>query len=263
MRHTLLILTALTLSACTTRIEPAPDTQLTNTPEAVETVEPETPILQDHYAEGWDVSRGWPGEYPPGFSVLDDDVIVMGRSVMQPLTEPDVACALPKFATYQQWNTARVDGDALDFRTATKLFDITITTNAPIEVPGDALGYSTKLLQLETGDVLVYKRYLGEGYAIIAHDGVDYEINEAELTDISDFADASIAVGYQEDLWVNVKCVGDFGVRAWVLYDEARQHTDIGPTPIIGFGDSRDITGFDLNEIRNQIEAEKDYEAGF
>ncbi|GAB5459535.1 MAG: hypothetical protein Hens3KO_25650 [Henriciella sp.] len=259
MRHTLLAVTILALSACSTRIEPAPSPQTINTPDPVETSISEPDMTIDSYAEGWDLSRGWPGEYPPGFSVLTEGVTLIGRSVMQPLAEADTPCPLPKFATYQPWNDERAEADELDFRTATKLFDITMTTNAPIEVLADALGTSSKLLHLKTGDVLVYKRYLGEGFAIIAHDGVDYEINEVELSDISDFAEKSIAIGYQEDLWVNVKCASEQESRAWILYDEARQNSGIGPTPIFGFGDSRDITGFDLPDIRQQIEMEEEF----
>lgn len=263
MRHTLLAVTVLAVTACSTSIDPAPSSQTVDMQDVTETPVSEPDTMIDSYAEGWDLSRGWPGEYPPGFSVLEEGVTLMGRSVMQPLSEADMPCPLPKFATYQQWNVARVESDDLDFRTATKLFEITMTTDAPIEVLADALGTTSKLLQLKTGDVLVYKRYLGEGFAIIAHDGVDYEINEVELSDISDFAEKSIAVGYQEDLWVNVKCADEPGNRAWILYDEARQNSGIGPTPIFGFGDSRDITGFDLPEIRQQIEMEEEYESGF
>lgn len=262
MRISTMVCSAALLGACTSTIVPVPEP----TPEAptepvsiaTDILPVETPDLSivapENYDDGWNVSGGWPGEYPPGFSVLEEGVVLQGRTAMHPLTEATIACPVSKLATYQQWNFLRTDADDLDYVVATKLFDITMTSDAPIEVPDDEMGYQAKQLPLKKGDVLTYQRYLGEGYAIISFGGVDYEINEAELVNVSDINEAASADGLVEDLWVEVACGDEAASRAWVLYDEVINTSGIGPTPITGYGESADITEADIAGVREQME---------
>ncbi len=257
-----LVLSIGIIAACTSTVEPPPvavdPVEATITP----LIEPEpVPVATlPEYDATWYISSGWPGEYPPGFSILEPGIVLTGRAQMHPLAEANLACPVEEFATYQPWNFVRAEADALDFRVATRLFEITMTTDAPIEVPADDMGYVLKLLPLKAGDVLTYKRYLGEGYAIIAHDGVDYEINEAELANVSDINRAVEAVDGGEDLWVEVKCHDAAASRAWVLYDEAIVTAGVGPTPITGYGMSVDLTPKDVDGVRLQMQLDADSE---
>lgn len=243
------------LTACSSG--PLSDKSGTDTPaasaatSAVEAaVTPDIEPLQTVYGDDWFVSGGWPGEYPPGFSILEDNVVLAGRADMDPDLAAEITCRMPKLATYQQWNTDRVDADDLDFVSASKKYEITMTANAPIAVPADELGYSTRQIDLKAGDVLTYKRYLGEGWAIISYQGTDYEINEAELVNVSNIDSSGQAVGSGEDLWVQVTCLDSKSTRAWLLYKEAMEDPGVGPTPVIGYGEARDLTPADLIEAR-------------
>ena len=254
MRISISLFGAACLAACATEVATAPlPVQDDPAPEIVAEAPLETPELVStqvpEYGETWNISGGWPGEYPLGFSVLEDDVVLQGRTNMHPLTEPTVACPLDRFATYQQWNFARGDADDLDFVVANRMIDVTMTADAPIEVPAGEFGYETKALMLKSGEVLSYKRYLGEGFAIVGYQGSDYEINEAELVNVSDIDEAVNASGIGEDLWVEVTCQDEAASRAWILYDEAIRAQGIGPSPVIGYGEARDLTQEDVFHV--------------
>ncbi|HPE49604.1 MAG TPA: hypothetical protein PLR76_14465 [Hyphomonas sp.] len=196
------------------------------------------------YPEGWAVTTGWPGEYPAGFVVLDPGVTVDGRARPNPQEPATVPCTLPQYANYQIWNQPRVDGDELTFIVATKEVPVTLKSDASIEVPTDAGGMQT--LELKAGDVLSYLRYLGEGFAVFGFNGAEYDINEAELRDISDLDASAIT----EDQWVNVSCKE--GTRAWLLYSEVIAESSIVPSPIVGFGEASDIDASEVDDVRAQ-----------
>ena len=195
------------------------------------------------YPDTWHVSYGWPGEYPAGFVVLDQGVTLKGRAKPNPGTPADIACTLPQYANYQIWNKQRVDRDHLEFIVATKIEPVTMTVDANIEYPTDT---GMQVLQLKTGDVLSYLRYLGEGFAIFGFNGGEYTINEAELRDISSITYG----GLDEDQWVEVACIG--GTRAWLLYDDAIASDSIVPSPIVGFGEAADIFPDEVEQVRAQ-----------
>lgn len=195
------------------------------------------------YGPEWYVSGGWPGEYPPGFAIVEDNVSVSGRAVPRLDAPRDVACPLPRLANYQIWNNARNESDELDYFVATKTFPVTLTQDASIEFAGDN-GIGT--LDLKAGDQLTYLRYLGEGFTILSYDGVAHDINEAELRDISDIGSGEI----EEHLWISVACTG--GNRAWLKYDETIKTPGILPSPILGFGEAYDLSEDQIEVAREQ-----------
>ncbi|MEZ5953130.1 MAG: hypothetical protein R3C13_02380 [Hyphomonas sp.] len=193
------------------------------------------------YPAGWHVSTGWPGEYPAGFVVLDPGVKVAGRARPNPDEPASLTCPLPEYANYQIWNQPRVAADDLIFIVATKTVPVTMTADASIEYPTDN---GMKVLELKRGDVLSYLRYLGEGFAIFGFNDAEYDINEAELRDISDLTAGVV----DEDQWVDVTCMD--GTRAWLLYDEVIAHDSIVPSPIVGFGEASDIYPDEVERVR-------------
>lgn len=231
------------LTACaTSRVEtpgPGPADPVIGTDQTAALEAPGDPV--EDYDEAWYISSGWPGEYPLGFSVLEDGVVLMGRARMHPSALPDVACPVAKYATYHQWNNDRVMADELAFVTATQTQTVTMSADAPIEVPADTMGYETKRLDLKAGDQLIYKRYLGEGYAIIEVNGRAFDINEAELANVSDIETVLAGAVEGEHLWVEIACLDEAGSRAWVLFGEAVRTDGVGPSPVFGYGESRDL----------------------
>ena len=193
------------------------------------------------YPDTWHVSYGWPGEYPDGFVVLDQGVTLKGRAKPNPDAPADLSCTLPQYANYQIWNQQRVERDKLEFIVATQIVPVTMSVDANVETPGDE---GMQILELKTGDVLSYLRYLGEGFAIFGFNGNEYTINEAELRDISDLQ----AGGLHEEQWVDVACIG--GTRAWILYDDAIASASIVPSPVVGFGEAVDIYPDEVDKVR-------------
>lgn len=252
MRYHIFALTAILASACTT----TPTTAKDQPAEVVKTEASKpapTPneldaALPDYYASQWAVTAGWPGEYPAGFSILRDGVVLKAHSRMHPLTPARIDCPVPAYASYQQWNFERTEKDNLNFQVATKIFKITMTKDAGIEYPDDEMGYQSKTLNLKIGDQLSYLRYLGEGFTIVEFQGKEYEINEADLNEVSDINNVNNYGG--EDLWLELNCADANKTRAWVLYDEVIRQDGIGPTPIKGYGESYDIFESEVAGIR-------------
>ena len=218
---------------------------LSETPQASDYVAPDFAKLSG-YGEGWYISPGWPGEYPAGFVVLDEGIRVMGRAKPNPASPQDKACTLPQLANYQLWNNPRVSSDELEFFVATKTFPVTLNQDAQIEYISDAGSMQT--LDLKQGEQLNYLRYLGEGFAILSYAGTEYDINEAELMNITDIQSTK----GQEDEWLRVTCTD--GSRAWLLYDEVVTVPGIVPSPITGYGDASDITLDQVEGIRAEAE---------
>ncbi|MFC7291616.1 hypothetical protein [Hirschia litorea] len=210
----------------------------------------DVPSIADHYGDDWAVTGGWPGEYPAGFSILKDNIVLKAHPHMNPLTEANIDCPVPKFATYQQWNHTRAEADDLDFVVATKIFTITMQDDLNIKVPDpkDLQGFKDIDLRLKSGDTLSYLRYLGEGFAIIKYQGTEYQIDEQELHSVSDINDAGQTS--QVDLWLELPCADADKTRAWVLYDEVIRQDGVGPAPIFGYGVSQDITQKDIAGIK-------------
>ena len=194
------------------------------------------------YGEGWYISPGWPGEYPAGFVVLDEGVTVKARALPNPAAPQDMDCTLPRLANYQLWNNPRVAADELEFFVATRTFPVTLTQDASVEFISDAGSMQT--LDLKQGDQFIYLRYLGEGFAILSYEGTEYDINEAELMDVTDIQNSK----GEEDEWVRVTCTG--GAQPWLLYDEVVAVDGIVPSPITGYGDASDITLEQVETIR-------------
>lgn len=209
------------------------------TPEPVEiekTLEQPAPTYNE---EVWYISGGWPGEYPPGLSVLDSGVVLMGREHMHSDAAQSITCPVPQFATYQQWNTARVEADELEFVTVSERVEMNILKDTLLDAPTDA-DWEHKLA-LSAGDVVTYLRYLGEGWLIMEHEGTEYDVQEGSLYDVSDI-NSVFASGKEDQLWINIPCGDDTKSRAWIELDQTVETDGIALTPIMGYGESRDLT---------------------
>lgn len=209
---------------------------------------PETPPVDyaalSGYDGNWFLSPGWPGEYPPGFAVLDADVRVPARARPNPTDPQDITCLLPQYANYQLWNNARNDADDLDYFVATKKLPVTVLEDTEVEFVGQA---GIEKLPLKAGEQLTYLRYIGEGFTVMSFKGREFDINEGELREITDIG----ALENEEDLWVRVTCLG--GKQAWLLFDEVVQEEGVYPSPITGYGDAKDIRPEEVETVREMM----------
>lgn len=206
--------------------------------------------------EAWYISPGWPGEYPPGFSIMEDGVEVLARAGMHDSLPREITCALPKNATYQLWNRQRVDTDALEFVTVSEKFNVTINTAAEIDSPVGEFDSPENTLKLEPGDTITYLRYIGEGWTLMEFDGRERDINEMDLMDISDIQNAGESAA-EDLLWVNVPCGEE---RGWITLSEALADPNILMSPITGYGDARDMTEEDRQIVLDQAKFAEEFE---
>jgi hypothetical protein len=251
MRFGWVLTGALLLAACGQKDATTPDAAATAAAPATAAQGAEAPVRPtldyaaiSGYDDSWFLSPGWPGEYPPGFAVLDADVKVPARARPNPTDPQDISCILPQYANYQLWNNARNDEDDLEFFVATKKVVVTVLEDADIEFFGEN-GLET--LSLKQGDELIYLRYIGEGVTVLLFNDQEYEINEGELSNVTDIAETSL----EEDLWARVTCLG--GKQAWLMFDEVIDEQGVYPSPITGYGDAADIAPADVEFVREAV----------
>ncbi|MDJ0922578.1 MAG: hypothetical protein QNI84_15730 [Henriciella sp.] len=230
MRRLAVCLGALFLAGCSNPHETQPKVDEPAPAPPVETLAEPAPDIPG-YDESWYISDFWPGEYPDGFIIGGENTVLPGRSEMKRALPHDVDCAVEKGANYSPWNHDRVEADDLIFRSAAKMTPVFIMGDVEIET-----GFSQDVqpLSLKSGDVILYKSYLAEGYFLGEFDGETYELNEADLMDFADFQ-----FGGEDDLWVNVACTG--GERAWLLLREVQREPFILPTEYTSFGETSDV----------------------
>jgi hypothetical protein len=197
------------------------------------------------YDDTWFLSGGWPGEYPPGFTVLDAEVKVPARARPNPTDPQDIACLLPQYANYQIWNAERTAEDDIEYFVATKKVPVTALQDATVEFIGESGKIET--LELKTGDVLTYLRYVGEGFTVMSFNGREFDINEGELADITDITNTALV----ENLWARVTCLG--GKQAWLMFDEVIGEPGIYPSPITGYGEASDVEPGEVDAVREAI----------
>lgn len=248
MRFGWVLAGALLLAACGQKDGSSPTAALAGAGRDVQVTAPAqtTRPLLDYaaisgYDATWFLSAGWPGEYPPGFAVLNPDVKVPARARPNPTDPQDITCLLPQYANYQLWNKARTDQDKVEYFAATKKVLVTVLEDTAVEFVGEG-GIQT--LNLKQGEQMTYLRYIGEGVTVISFNGLEYEINEGELSNVTDIAEMSL----EENLWVRVTCLG--GKQAWLMFDEVIEEAGIYPSPITGFGDAADIAPEDVETVR-------------
>ncbi|MBA4339843.1 MAG: hypothetical protein C0421_13495 [Hyphomonas sp.] len=250
MRFGWVLAGALLLAACGQKEAAAPDASAAGTgpgaaAAAGEAARPELDYAAiSGYDDTWFLSGGWPGEYPPGFAVLDADVKVPARARPNPTDPQDITCLLPQYANYQLWNTARTDEDQIEYFVATKKVPVTVLEDTDVEFVGEG-GIQT--LSLKKGEQMTYLRYIGEGVTVISFNGQEYEFNEGELSNVTDIANTAL----EENLWVRVTCLG--GKQAWLMFDEVIDEAGIYPSPITGYGDAADIAPEEVESVREAI----------
>ena len=233
------------VSSCSPSAEDTGAPEPTLEPVDVETndapVEPTTvPGLTDSngietigYPDGWELQPFWSGEYPNAFSVTQEGVTVMGHETITFEVYPPIYCGLPHKATYSPWNGDRRESDDLEFVSMVYPTTFTIMEDTSVEV---FVGDGVEQLALRAGDELIYKSYLAEGFFIAEKDGVQYELNEGELPESTEFQQ-----GPDDQEWVLVTCDDAEATRAWVMYEDALGVPGIEPYQYTGFGEAADL----------------------
>ncbi|MFN3214229.1 MAG: hypothetical protein ACE37M_14080 [Henriciella sp.] len=241
----------LVLTACSpSNTDPAPETKVPDTVVETESdvsADPETPVSEADpetqaspediptigYPDGWEMQLYWSGEYPSAFSVTQEGVTVMGHETITFEVYPPIYCGLPHKATYSPWNRDRNNADQVEY--VSMVFPTTFTIKEDVTI-NVLVGDGEEELTLTTGDQLVYKSYLAEGFFIAEKDGVQYEMNEADLPQSTVFEQ-----GPEDQEWVKVTCDDAEKTRAWVLYEDAIGAPGVEPYEYTGFAEAADL----------------------
>lgn len=196
------------------------------------TSEPNKTVTE--YETVWYFADFWPGEYPPRFSVLKEDVVLMGRSAMRRTAPQNVRCPVQQFATFSPWNYQRNALDKLQYKTVAQVSTVVITE--AVKVWGSDGSEGGVDLELQEGDVLELLIYQGEGFALYRYQGNDYSIDSAEFEGKAQFEESE----REYDLWLNLPA--ENGERGWVLLSDAVATEGIVQSVgIDGFGEANDL----------------------
>jgi hypothetical protein len=246
-------MTGLALAACTPAsspddAEPAPAADVstpTETEEVTSAPAEAAPVIETEveaepaeietigYPEGWVLQPYWSGEYPRAFSVTQEGVTVMGHETITYEEYPPIYCGLPNKATYSPWNGTRRESDNLEFVAMVFPTTFTIMEDTSVEA---LVGDGAEPLELKSGDQLIYKNYIAEGFFIAEKDGVEYEINEADLPRSTEFEP-----GPDDHEWVLVTCADAAQTRAWVRYEDALSANGVEPYEYTAFAMASDL----------------------
>ena len=208
----------------------------------VETQPIETTTETLTYGDKYYVADFWAGEYPTGFAVAEDGVVVQARAQMHIDAPQDVSCPLPRNANYHAWNFERVEADGLRFHSVIETSLITITSDIKVETSREDVDELIEL-DLKTGETLTYLTYVGEGFRLVAYDGHEYFFNEGDFVDAAEFE----KVDSTPEQWVQVKCADDAGTRGWILYRDVDKEPGFVNDVIVGYGEA-----YDLDDVRMQ-----------
>jgi hypothetical protein len=156
-------------------------------------------LAQSQYDESWHRASFWSGEYPDGFSVAKTTTVQL-RPVLDSEAEKTIACELPRGATYQPWNQARVEEQGLFFASFTRIAQYRMIEPYETSLFRHLDGTEVKV-SLTEGDTWRYLAYFGEGAFLMEYDGVEFDGDPDLLEHAQQEGDRS---GYEE--WLRINC---------------------------------------------------------
>jgi hypothetical protein len=202
------------------------------------------------YEHTWFWSKGWSGEYPPGFSVTKSHITVMARSAMVKDMPREVACELPYLAVIHPGNPERIRKSDMQFFSATKI--IKMIAKEEFDFGDD--------VEVKKGERIEYIRNLSEGDFSVRINGETYTADQS----LWEFVDKPSRDQFVEEDWVLLTCQG--GNLAYIFLDDVRikgpNHTLTFPPGIsmaesVDGGQSRDLTEQEAAELEKEKAAGK------
>ena len=226
--------------------KPSSETPETSSEPEYANAPPFPELRPNGYGEGWYLTSDWPGEWPSGFSIVGENVLLPGRTRMDKAFPADIACPLPQYMNVHPWNYTRKEAENWRFQSAEKITRIEIVKDATI--PNDFDGGPG--LSVKAGDIGLFKQYHSEGAFTSEWSGEDFVAYLENFDGIAKFEQSPPA-----DLWVNVRCHDGKDTRAWLLLSDIRYAEGIGPSYLNTFGGAKDLTAETLAE--NQRKAKE------
>ena len=211
-----------TTAAIVTEPEPRPVSQ--NNPKNPESAE---------YSDLWAWNELWPGEWPDGFTVEWENVVLEGYSGPSNGGPADQDCPVRRGMTVHPWNADRIAKDEWKFKTATYRSKIVITKDAKILA---ASGAEDARLNFKVGDELRLEAVLSEGFIKASFQGKTYEFFDYDLRKVANFEQEK-----DPHLWVNITCNDKDQNRVWLRLKDVSGVEGIGPVNLTEYGQASDL----------------------
>ncbi len=195
----------------------------------------QAPTASDGYGAAWYRAEGWSGEYPNGFTMVENARLTLRESpnLSAPAT---VACEFPVTATYHPWNEARVASDGLQFLSFTRIQDYEITAPLEAVVYDDAA--VEKLVNFAPGERWTFLLYHAEGYFLMRYRDVEYQAGQ-ELFEVSKPLGREFEPADSYHEWLGMTCDGRTG---WLFRAEIEGNPAFGGPNITEYGIALDAS---------------------
>jgi hypothetical protein len=184
------------------------------------------------YDDAWHRGDFWSGEYPNGFTVLEDTTLTLRPALSS--TEKTIDCPLPAKATIHPWNVARVQDMGLTFVTFSEIqeWEVTEAYEAPFYGEFDA---TETTLSFKPGDRFRYLIYFAEGTFLMEYEGVQYTGDQGLLEKAKQVNSAS-----RDDQWLRINCPNN--MWGWLYFpDLVIDDKTIGGPNIVEYGRAADL----------------------
>lgn len=188
--------------------------------------------VTDAYDDTWHRGEFWAGEYPNGFTVLEDTVLKLRPAILS--SDKSIDCPVPAKATIHPWNIERANDMGLAFVTYSEIQDWEITE--AYEAPfWDELQSAEATLSFKPGDRIRYLIYYGEGAFLMEVDGVKYTGDQGVLEHAKQVGDAA-----RYDEWLRLNCTNN--MWGWLyLPDLTKDETTFTGPNIVEYGRAADL----------------------
>jgi hypothetical protein len=184
------------------------------------------------YDDSWYRGEFWAGEYPNGFTVLEDTTLKLRPALSS--TDKTIDCPLPAKATIHPWNTARVQEYGLTFVTFSEIQDWEVTEayEAPFYSELDA---AETTLSFKPGDHFRFLIYYAEGTFLMDYNGVQYTGDQGLLEHAKQVNTAD-----RDDEWLRIDCPNN--MWGWLYFPDLviDDKTIAGPN-IVEYGRAADL----------------------
>ena len=187
----------------------------------------------DSYNSDWAWNDMWPGEWPDGFTVEWENVVLTGFSEPEIGSEGSIKCPVIRGLTVHPWNKSRIESDDWQFKSATYRSNIDIIKDGNVMA---ALGAKEPILKLRTGEQLRLEAILSEGFIKASYKGQTYEFFDHDLRSIAKFEESK-----KPDLWANIICNDKDQTRAWLKLDQVSKIEGVGPVNLEKYGHAEDL----------------------
>lgn len=153
---------------------------------------------QDYYADFW------AGTHPNGFAVIQNGVVLPGRTVMNSRERPDLKCEVPMRAVYSPLNSSR------------PAQYVTLTRPIPMFANTDLVMGFQNDVKVRKGDRIEYLLDQGEGAFLVRYKGKVISSDLALLDKVAYDEKALKTRLYEE--WLKISCLN--GGDAWILMQD-------------------------------------------